>query len=204
MKKGVSKEVIIQRSAKIFVENGIKTTMDELSRLLKISKRTIYEQFEDKTDLVRECILLLIDNLPKIPPVQKNISNQIPNICQIIFENAIPHFGKRNKFVKELKIFYPELYDEYLYPVIQNIEKSLLDNVKRSARDGYIRSDIIPEIYLPFLMQYIFLVTEPTDNYISKYSHISIFQNTILPYFRGMLTEKGIREFDENIKNYIK
>lgn len=204
MKKSVPKETVIQRSANIFVENGVRTTVDELSHRLRISKRTIYEQFEDKTDLMRECVVYLVNELPELPVIHRNITNQIPNICQILFEILMPVFGKKSIFIRDLKTYYPELYDEYLYPVIQKTEKSLLDNIKKSAKDGFIRSDVAFDMYVSYLLHFTFMVTCQSDAQFDKYSRNNIFQNTIFPYLRGLFTEKGIIEFDEQIKNYMK
>ena len=69
-RKGTAKDVFIQRALDLFMKNGVRTTMDEISRKLKISKRTIYEQFDDKTDLLRACVELLISNIPTAPELK--------------------------------------------------------------------------------------------------------------------------------------
>lgn len=52
------RERIILTSLEEFRKNGIKSiTMDDIAALLKISKRTLYEIFQDKETLLKECIL---------------------------------------------------------------------------------------------------------------------------------------------------
>lgn len=43
---------IIQAFAEELKENGIKFTMDDLARRLGISKRTLYEYFSSKADIL--------------------------------------------------------------------------------------------------------------------------------------------------------
>ncbi|MBO7134722.1 MAG: TetR/AcrR family transcriptional regulator, partial [Bacteroidales bacterium] len=51
----IEKETILEEVAKMFNANGIKpVTMDYISMDMKISKRTLYEIFKDKDDLVMQ------------------------------------------------------------------------------------------------------------------------------------------------------
>ncbi len=50
------KERIIEETSKLFFQNGIKSmTMSDIASHLGISKRTLYEVFKDKEDLLEEC-----------------------------------------------------------------------------------------------------------------------------------------------------
>ena len=205
MKKSIPKEVIVQRSAKILIEKGLKTTMDELSHLLKISKRTIYEQFEDKDDLVRECTIYLINILPPLPVIQRNIMNQIPNICQILIERIEPLFGKRAMFVSEIHKYYPELFDEYIDTSLKKMGKSFSDCLQKSMKEGLVRTDVDIYLFVHFLFRLSYTVNSFKDEgMLSKYSHENIFRTTIFSYLRGVFTEKGVELFDATIKNYVK
>ena len=47
------RERIIEQAAKMFAEQGIKSIrMDDIARALAVSKRTLYEMFEDKEELL--------------------------------------------------------------------------------------------------------------------------------------------------------
>ena len=203
MKKSVSKEVIIQKASKIFVEQGAKTTVDELSRNMKISKRTIYEQFEDKTDLLRECLVFLVKTLPEFPDVQENTDNQIPNIIQIVYDITIPLFGKKSRFITEIYQQYPDLFTEQLSPYIALLQKKMMENFTLCAKGGYVRPDITLELVMVCLLRVMYTVTFRTDGLLAKFSHRTIYMSIILPYLRGLFTEKGIKFFDENVKKHL-
>ena len=54
-----AKNRIVECSLKMFLEKGIKSiTMDMIAAELAISKRTIYEYFENKEQLVLSCLEL--------------------------------------------------------------------------------------------------------------------------------------------------
>lgn len=177
--------------------------MDELSRSLRVSKRTIYEQFEDKTDLLKECICHMVENNPKIPVWDKDLANHIQNMAQIFYENVAPLFGKRSIFYRDVKLYYPELYEELLIPVIKKLQDALLFNLKKGVKSESVRSDVAFEIFLANIVPFVFLFTTDSQGNMSKYSHAEIFMNTLNPFMRGVLTDKGVREWDEAIKKLI-
>lgn len=56
------KKKILVKSSELFVKKGIKrTSMDEISSSLSISKRTVYEHFQSKEELLRICITSRIE-----------------------------------------------------------------------------------------------------------------------------------------------
>ena len=49
----MQRERIIEQAAKMFAEQGIKSIrMDDIAKALGVSKRTLYEMFEDKEELL--------------------------------------------------------------------------------------------------------------------------------------------------------
>ncbi len=57
MKRGATKEEIIRATQRLIARNGIRAVrVDEIAQTLGISKRTLYELFADKDDLVVACL----------------------------------------------------------------------------------------------------------------------------------------------------
>lgn len=57
MKRGATKEEIIRATRELIARNGIRAVrVDEIAQTLGISKRTLYEMFADKNDLVGACL----------------------------------------------------------------------------------------------------------------------------------------------------
>lgn len=57
MKRGATKEEIIRTTQELIVRNGIYAVrVDEIAQILGISKRTLYELFVDKNDLMFACL----------------------------------------------------------------------------------------------------------------------------------------------------
>ena len=57
MKRGATKEEIIRITQALIARNGIRAVrVDEIAQTLGISKRTLYEMFADKDDLINACL----------------------------------------------------------------------------------------------------------------------------------------------------
>lgn len=53
MKRGATKEEIIRTTLDLITRNGLRAVrVDEIAQMLGISKRTLYEMFADKNDLI--------------------------------------------------------------------------------------------------------------------------------------------------------
>ena len=62
MQRGVTKEEIIHATQELIARNGIRAVrVDEIAQTLGISKRTLYEMFTDKNDLVGACLDAMSD-----------------------------------------------------------------------------------------------------------------------------------------------
>ena len=59
--RGELRDRIIETASEAFTAHGIKSiTMDDIAASLSISKRTLYEVFQDKESLLTECILMFL------------------------------------------------------------------------------------------------------------------------------------------------
>ena len=55
LKQGMVKQQIITKSEELFMRYGIRSvSMDDIARELGISKKTLYQQVENKSDLIRQ------------------------------------------------------------------------------------------------------------------------------------------------------
>ncbi len=197
-RKGTAKEVFIQRALDMFLKNGVRTTMDEISRQLKISKRTIYEQFEDKTDLMRACVARLMQQQVELPDL--TTGDVVTTIYRVLREDSLNLFGQNSNFILNLQIYYPEIYDELFRPRLENVMEFVKSGMQKGMEEGYVCEDMNVDIYCNYLVKYIFQITSDTSKLFKRYTHFEIFHSSILPLLRGVVTEKGLRKMDEVIR----
>lgn len=105
------REKVIQKATFLFSRDGIKNvSMDELASSLRISKRTIYQNFDNKEDILRNCILEEYKNLQqRFTKIISEADNTVIAFLQIINEyksNNLPN----GIFMSDVNIYYPDIY----------------------------------------------------------------------------------------------
>lgn len=190
------KHKILETAMTLFKRNGVKSIrMDDIANTLSISKRTLYEVYSNKEDLLLECMKyndkLLVKDLTLYA---ENAENEI-DIIVYFMKTKLQQLDSINPdFFRDINK-YPSVV-EYLQRQHQT-ERDIKSNdfVKRGIEHGFFMSTFNFEIVSKFCDIMMKHVME-TEMY-RQYSLQEIFHNLILLTLRGCCTEKGIKQFDK-------
>ena len=94
MDKTVVKEHIVLAAAKSFAQKGVKTVrMDDIAAGLSISKRTLYELFHDKEDLLLDVMKLhreeMQEYMTQVASKAESFFEEVPRIFRIQTGNSL-------------------------------------------------------------------------------------------------------------------
>ena len=141
------KDKIIQKSADLYFKYGIKNvTMDQIARELGISKKTIYQHFSGKEDLVSETVNYIFDQIQsqidQICIMKLNPYQELFRIKDVIKENL-----KRSNTSPQyqLKKYYPEIAVSLEQKKFNSIMECLEHNLKKGIKQGYYKDDLDKE-----------------------------------------------------------
>ncbi len=191
-KSGMSlRDRIVKEASKEFLKKGIKSVrMDDIAALLTISKRTLYEQFNDKEELLYNCIIFIHSKKKK---EMQNAVCKSDNVMEIVLKALQFH-------INMLKATYPDfIFEIRKYPAIQEyISKEREENSQevvefflKGVEQGFFRPDINYEFLMTwFRYQGDFMLT--SDLY-HKYSAEEMFETMMYVNIRGISTEKGLK-----------
>ena len=108
------KENIMQGTLQAFNQKGLKFTMDDIAKILGISKKTIYQVFRDKEALFLETVDYLFDRIKDSE--QKIVENPEMDTLQKIHTilGVMPECYQDVDFrqLYQLKEKYPEIYHQ--------------------------------------------------------------------------------------------
>lgn len=188
------RQKILEEAADMFRTYGIRAvTMDMLASRMSISKRTIYEVFNDKEELLRGVLKWMSDKQNSIfheyLENSENVIHAIFRMLDLMFE----HFKKMSPaFHLDMKRFkrelcdYPEIAGEL--PYFSNNEKIL----RRGIVEGLFRDDIDVEVTSRLMLEVLKLSGDkdiwPHDNGDYAGSVRSFYIN----FLRGISTSKGL------------
>ena len=185
---------IIGVAIEAFHQQGIRqVTMDSIAHRLTISKRTLYQQFEDKEALVLAC---LSEREKRNEAFLQQIMSETDNVLTIllrVFSHSMDEIGHIcPAFFKELA-GYPSVVAAYQSRRDEEIEKGVAF-MERGAEQGYFNRKANFRIVIAFMQQALDHVLE--NKSLANASLRDIFINTLMIVLRGCATREGIIVID--------
>jgi len=192
---------IVKRVWELYREFGIRSvTMDDVVREMGISKKTLYQYFSDKTELV----MAVMDSV-----YEKRKSEMLEVLIgkENAIEEMLTYYGLQLKMIREhkptliydLKKYYPEIHEKVSRRKRQHIYDSVLQNLRRGKSEGLFRADINEEILARLNLMRIEAIMS---------SRIFSDEEIVAPYFfkeiftyhmYGIVNNKGREILEQNI-----
>lgn len=188
------KDSIVLKSSDMFLTLGFKSvTMDDIASEMGISKKTIYQYFSNKNDLVEAVTAYLFET----------ISCGIDGICELNKNPIEEHFLIKDFVLKNLKDestspmhqlqkFFPKIHKNLMARQFEKMDKCVIDNLSKGVKLGIFRADINIDLIGRFYFAGMTSIKD-IDLFNPIQFNTKLVQNTYLEYhLRGICTEKGI------------
>jgi AcrR family transcriptional regulator len=188
------KDRIIEGAAELFKTYGIKSvTMDSLAGHLGISKRTIYEVFADKDELLTEVLTRMARKQKElVKRVLAESENSIVAIFRLLEINR-EYFQDINPVLQsDLKKYHYEVLlkkaDSTEMPDYRNNQQVIENGIS----EGLFRTDVNPDLANRCLYN---LGRSIIDNDLypfELFSRRDVIKNIFINYLKGISTSKGL------------
>lgn len=200
--------IIVDKALEMFAERGIKDVkMDDIAQALSISKRTIYELFADKEQLLLETLKLHNKRTRNDAKAKIREAKHVLDIILGLYSLYFRSLKKINiRFFKDLER-YPDILKMHNEKNHKNDQK-FIAWMEVGRTQGLFREDANFEILLFILrrdLQTIFTANMKDEkNELSRYTPDELGRTLILFYLRGISTIKGQEIIEEYLnKNEI-
>ncbi|MCD6332661.1 MAG: TetR/AcrR family transcriptional regulator [Bacteroidales bacterium] len=192
---------IIEKATELFIKSGIRrVTMDILSEELGISKRTIYENFTDKDEIIYDSIFnLILAHKSEIKKLIARSDNTIEAIIRIIRYSELK-YSDTETFSSELKKYYPNVVDRLRKNGEMNDGKILLQLIRQGMAEGLFHHELTPELVVAFFQGKGKLASMHDGINNNRFTREQVYQSIIRPYVVGICTPKGkklIKDLDD-------
>lgn len=198
-------ERIIQGGEELFLTAGIKSvTMDDIARHLGMSKKTIYQFFKDKNELVIALVKKKLaedeQQMNEIIAKSDNVIEEMINMMKCS-EEIISRINPI--VIHDMQKYHPDAWKEF-----QNFKSSVLmhtleELLIKGIKQGYIRPDLDVKILARMRVYQVELGFNPAVFPIAEFSAWKV-QYQFLEHFNyGICTLKGYKLLDQykNIHN---
>lgn len=189
---------ILQTAMTLFAKNGIKAVkMDDIARALNISKRTMYELYENKEVLLFEGVKTYNQRreseMTEFVKGKTNVMDIILNVYKVKLEE----FRLTNPLFYDDIEKYPKVM-AYLETCREKNRQELADFLDKGVKEGYFRKDIHYDL-VTILFDSIGQLFMQKRLY-ARFSIESVLNNIMFISLRGICTTKGIEVLDKFLK----
>ncbi len=172
---------------------GIKAvSMDDISKSLGMSKKTLYGHFDSKYDLVEKAILRHL-SLEKqvIDEINLRAEDAIDEMAQIA-EHTVVHFRQISPvLIHDLQKYYKEIWRYVVTHQTQYFIEKIGGNISRGIHEGYYRKNLDAEIITKLYISKSFSLVDESLFDPRQYSREHLIKQHILYHLHGILTETG-------------
>ena len=176
-----------------FARFGVRTiTMEDLARQAGISKKTIYQEFEDKKDLVKAVFAAILEQ------DQKRLAFILEQ-----GDGVIEHLVQTSKMMRErltsinplvileVQKYFPEAWNLFESFKQETIQQDLIKVLERGKELGYFRPEIDSRVLARVRLTQVTTAFDP-KNFAEPGYNLVEEQMIILDHFlHGIFTEKG-------------
>lgn len=186
---------ILEHAGKVFMRYGIKSiTMDDVARELGISKKTLYQFFTDKNDLVKQCIEMRMKaDQCMYDQISSEVTNAIDELFQVNKTLASQMGQVHPSIMFDLQKYHPEAYKVFKSNKASCLLASVIKNFKRGIEEGFydetLDTDIMSRLYVSKIDAIFDTELFPND----KYSLPTIHRELIVYHIRAIATPKGLK-----------
>jgi AcrR family transcriptional regulator len=197
---------ILSASAELFSQYGFKTiTMDDIARRAGISKKTLYQHFANKQEVVNDSVIWY--------------KNQMTNNCTSVLsgaENAIEamvrmlaFFDNVNKRINpmalfEMQRFFPEAFKIFRDMLADRDVAMLRENILQGMKEGLYREDINADLLARYRLETSLLVLQPNLLVSDRNDLMSVALEIGEHFLYGIMTPKGEKLYQKYKAKYLK
>lgn len=190
---------IINTATDLYTRYGVKIiTMDEISAVCGISKKTIYTHFENKIDLVDQVVVNLLDNI-------KSTFNNLVNKSNDAIEEAMAfrveleeHYRHVDyRMLEELKKYYHKIWNKLIEFRRQEGLDLILANLVRGQKEGLYHIEFDNQLTAEMRLAQLSYLHQNA----SRPDFHEMFRQTTLHFLMGICSPSGQVELRKYMNN---
>lgn len=185
--------LILECAEKLFTRFGIRSvTMDDVAKEAGISKKTLYQFFNDKNHLV-ECIIKLFieqhtENLKDIRNISENAIDEYYRVIAVAMEEFLE---VQPVFMHDLSKFFPGVWNQIIEFQQVFIKQYMYENLDRGMKEGLFRDDINLDILSSYYASSVTTLFSHNVFPPSKMNFHDLFTELFKYHSNAVMSEKG-------------
>ena len=196
-------ENLLKKVNDLYTRYGIRSvTMDDISRELGISKKTLYQHVKDKEDLVDK-VMMYEFSIRRSFMETGNSRNAIEDLFYLN--------NKINKIIKEtnpskmydLRKYYSTVFEKIAKLKREKTMNVMIQNFRKGKSEGLYRKDFDEEILAKMYVLRMDRVSHDDIVSISEFTSAKFIYEIFIYHIRGIASDKGVKFLENNLDKIL-
>lgn len=197
---------ILSASAELFRQYGFKTiTMDDIARRAGISKKTLYQHFANKEEVVNESLIWYKQHMTTNCEAQiEGSENAIEAMVRMLAFMDEMHKRINPMALFEMQRFYPVAYNTFRDQLIARDVVMIKDNILQGIKEGLYREDVDADLMARYRIETSLLILQPNLLVSDRTSLMSVALEIGEHFLYGIMNSKGEKLYQKYKAKYLK
>lgn len=196
-----NRKKIVDTALQMFNSRGCKgVTMDDIAQELHISKRTLYETFANKEELLAECLTGVHDEVEAMHLKFFSKADE-PLLVALYMMRVNAGFTYHyQKVIDDAERYYPEIHDRFFKIQTSGFRSMVERGILYAKERNYLREGVDIQNAVDFICDLV------QRHRFSEFSDSTEYARRIkdigFTYVRGLMTIDTIRRYEEHESEY--
>jgi AcrR family transcriptional regulator len=191
-----NRQKIVETAAQLFNSRGIKgVTMDDIATAMRMSKRTLYETFANKEELLTECLMLVHGEIERRhKEVYMKVDEPLLVALYMVRINAMSNHSYCH-LIEEAERYYPEIHDHFFKLNTSAFRDMMMKAMNYAKDNNYLRPNVDIDTTVDFICRFVqehrISKIADTEEYARKMSEVSF------TFLRGLMSTDTIIRYEK-------
>jgi TetR/AcrR family transcriptional regulator, cholesterol catabolism regulator len=195
----IMKDQILLKATDLFLTLGFKSvTMDDIATEIGISKKTIYQHFSNKYQLVEASTMHLFETIScgidEICALENNPLEELFLIKDFVMKNLKNESASP---IHQLQKYYPKIHKTLMMRQFEKMGDCVIVNLEKGIRQGLFRNEINTALIARFYFAGMTSLKDTEIFHPEKFPSLSTQMIYLEYHLRGICTEKGIQKLEQ-------
>ncbi|MBE0639085.1 MAG: TetR/AcrR family transcriptional regulator [Bacteroidales bacterium] len=196
---------IVAKSVNLFKTYGIRSvSMDDIARELGMSKKTLYEHFDNKAELLSTALEVVLQEFTlwydDLKEQNLNAIDELLSISKRV-NDEYAKFSPSNIF--DLKKYYPDVIKEHINNEKQITYTVLVENLRKGITGNIYRNDLDVDLIAGLYVQKIAVLHSGEFWSDANVTFEKIFEIMFENHIRGIVNPEGLEYFEQRKSQLI-
>lgn len=193
---------ILETAGSLFRKFGVRSiSMDEIASELGMSKKTLYQYVENKTELVQKVLDYYMQDSNACIDEVTGSQNAIDVLMQVSKSVSREIATSNPVMLFDLQKYYPALHRDFVSKKKEHVYLRIRENMLQGIQEDIYRAEIDIELIAKLYVEKLLALHDPAFLASIEFTSEKIFKVMFENHIRGIANASGLAYFENKLSN---